>query len=167
MGRDASNLDVKIVAAMPVTVVSMVLANPWDVLKAHQCSSIPTPTLTVPGITQVRYQRKPDLPDWSIDPRMIRRVIQTEVRCIARSRRQAVHRPLLPRSSLACHHSSVFSPQGFWASMYAGFAPNLVRNMVVGSAELVGYFQSKQVLKTHVGMEVGPSPMHTLSPHRV
>ena len=35
MGRDASNLDVKIVAAMPVTVVSMVLANPWDVLKAR------------------------------------------------------------------------------------------------------------------------------------
>ena len=60
LGRDPANLDVKIIAAMPVSVVSMVLANPWDVIK-------------------VRYQRRPDVPEWSIDPRMIKKVIQNEV----------------------------------------------------------------------------------------
>jgi len=45
----------------------------------------------------------------------------------------------------------ILDGKGFFQSMYAGFAPNLVRNMVVGSAELVGYFQSKQVWDKGVG----------------
>lgn len=92
-GQDSGKLHVKILTAMPVTLASMLLANPWDVLK-------------------VRYQRTPNQPMYSVDPRMISGIIKTE---------------------------------GFWASMYAGFAPNLMRNVVVGSSELVGYFQSKQV----------------------
>lgn len=109
IGRDSSKLDVKIITAMPVTLVSMAAANPFDVLK-------------------VRYQKRPHQPHYSIDPRMIRGIIQAE---------------------------------GFWASMYAGFVPNLLRNMTVGSAELVGYFQCKQVL-SDAGLKEG-LPMHLVS----
>ena len=35
LARDQSKLDVKIMTAMPVTVLSMMLANPWDVLKVR------------------------------------------------------------------------------------------------------------------------------------
>ena len=101
-GRDKTTLGTKILTAMPVTVVSMMVANPWDVLK-------------------VRYQKKPSQAMYSVDPRMIRGIIQSE---------------------------------GFISGMYAGFAPNLMRNMIVGSAELVGYFQSKQTL-AGLGMQEG------------
>jgi len=110
LARDQSKLDVKIMTAMPVTVLSMMLANPWDVLK-------------------VRYQRVPNQPEFSVSPRMIRGIIRSE---------------------------------GFWAGLYAGFAPNLVRNMVVGSAELVGYFHSKQMLMQHAGLAEG-FPLHLAS----
>jgi hypothetical protein len=48
--------------------------------------------------------------------------------------------------------------EGFFNSLYAGFTPNLLRNMVVGTAELVGYFQSKQML-TGYGVPDG-LPLH-------
>ena len=56
----------------------------------------------------------------------------------------------------------VIRVEGFWNSMYAGFAPNLVRNMIVGSAELVGYFQSKQMLVQTFKMDEG-LPLHVIS----
>lgn len=37
--REKSRLDVKILTAMPVTVLSMILANPWDVLKVSSAAA--------------------------------------------------------------------------------------------------------------------------------
>mmetsp|Transcript_999 Transcript_999/g.3269 ORF Transcript_999/g.3269 Transcript_999/m.3269 type:complete len:288 (-) Transcript_999:475-1338(-) len=90
---DSTSVGVKILAAVPVTFASMVVGNPFDVLK-------------------VRFQRAPTQ-EWSLDPRVVNSIIRTE---------------------------------GFIGGLYSGFMPNLTRNLIIGSAELVAYFQGKQYL---------------------
>jgi len=103
-----SNTDsvaLKLLTALPVTVFSMVIGNPWDVLK-------------------VRAQKAPSTAGtkrrFSIHPRIIARIVRNE---------------------------------GVIGGLYAGFAPNMVRNMVIGSSELVAYYQTKQWLIKTMGWQ--------------
>lgn len=93
LGLNTDSVILKFVTAIPVTFLSMVVGNPFDVVK-------------------VRYQKQPSN-IWSCDPRLYRSIITSE---------------------------------GVLGGLYAGFVPNLVRNLCVGSAEIVAYYQSKDML---------------------
>jgi hypothetical protein len=92
-GTGSSSVYVKMIAAIPCTVLSVLAANPFDVLK-------------------VRAQHAPAKFS-SISWRTVSHIIRSE---------------------------------GLFKGMYSGLAANVGRNVVVGGAELVGYFQTKQVL---------------------
>lgn len=98
----ADSIGVKLLTAIPVTFISMVVGNPWDVLKVRAQRA---PTVT----TGVVPKKQP----FSVDPRIIMRIVHQE---------------------------------GILGGLYAGFAPNLTRNMIVGSSELVAYYQTKHYL---------------------
>ena len=49
--------------------------------------------------------------------------------------------------------------EGFFAGLYSGFLPNVSRNCAVGGAELVGYYQSKEILINTFGMN-DSTPAH-------
>jgi len=49
--------------------------------------------------------------------------------------------------------------EGFFAGLYSGFLPNVSRNCAVGGAELVGYYQSKEILINNFGMN-DATPAH-------
>ena len=49
--------------------------------------------------------------------------------------------------------------EGFFAGLYSGFLPNVSRNCAVGGAELVGYYQSKEILINSLGMD-DATPAH-------
>jgi hypothetical protein len=49
--------------------------------------------------------------------------------------------------------------EGFFAGLYSGFLPNVSRNCAVGGAELVGYYQSKEILINNFGMD-DATPAH-------
>ena len=88
-------ISTKLVAAVPVSAISVCFANPFDVLK-------------------VRFQRSTS-------------VYKTSSVSLATI-------------------SNIIRSEGFFAGLYSGFLPNITRNCTVGGAELVGYYQSKQML---------------------
>ena len=52
--------------------------------------------------------------------------------------------------------------EGFFAGLYSGFLPNVTRNCAVGGAELVGYYQSKEILMNSIGMD-DATPAHIVA----
>ena len=52
--------------------------------------------------------------------------------------------------------------EGIIGGLYSGFLPNVGRNCAVGGAELVGYYQSKQVLTSTFGLD-DSAPAHILA----
>tara|TARA_B100000780_G_scaffold70989_1_gene47441 strand:+ start:80 stop:1234 length:1155 start_codon:yes stop_codon:yes gene_type:complete len=55
--------------------------------------------------------------------------------------------------------SEIVMREGFFSGLYSGFLPNVSRNCAVGGAELVGYYQSKEILLNTFQME-DATPAH-------
>ena len=58
--------------------------------------------------------------------------------------------------------SDIVMREGFFKGLYSGFLPNVSRNCAVGGAELVGYYQSKEMLLNEFDME-DSTPVHVMA----
>jgi hypothetical protein len=58
--------------------------------------------------------------------------------------------------------SEIIMREGFFSGLYSGFLPNISRNCAVGGAELVGYYQSKEILLNTFHMN-DSTPVHVMA----
>ena len=115
LGMGEDEFLVRLLSAVPATMLSVVAGNPWDVLK-------------------VRYQRGKAVKGTnglaSGDPRTVLALVRRE---------------------------------GVFRGLYAGFWPNVFRNSIVGSSEMLAYSQFKRLLVTKAEFDEHDATTHLTS----